>query len=88
MNMFMMHVGKFVGMCKLCFMAVAKFGGYEILTMEKFCWACDVGFWKILCGYDFCLCENLFLHGHELVGIFCYPGHVGIVFVHGYGKIW
>ena len=37
--------------------------------MEKFCWVCDVGAWKIL-WLSFWLCENLFVHGHELVGIF------------------
>ena len=28
MNMFMMHIGNFVGMCKFCFMNMAKFCGY------------------------------------------------------------
>ena len=27
-NVFMMYVGKLVGMCKLCFMIMAKFCGY------------------------------------------------------------
>ena len=37
--------------------------------MENFCRVCDVGAWKIL-WLSFWLCENLFVHGHELVGIF------------------
>ena len=28
MNVFMMYMGKLVGMCKLCFMNMAKFCGY------------------------------------------------------------
>ena len=53
---------KFIGICKLCFMAMAKFCGYvhghiggdgQILwvwnfwLMEKFCWVCDVDSWII-----------------------------------------
>ena len=69
---------KFVGMCKLCFMNLAKFCGYvhgkNLITIKfhlwkKFCWVCDVGAWKIL-WLSFWLCENLFVLGHELVGIF------------------
>ena len=40
-------------MCKDIFLGMEnfwtweKFYGHEILTMEKFCWVCDVGSWKI-----------------------------------------
>ena len=47
MNIFMMHVGNFVGMCKFYFMNMAKFCGYEygefvgtenfLVDMEEFC---------------------------------------------------
>ena len=60
MNIFMMHVGNFVGMCKFYFMNMAKISwvrtifvdmeeiyGHEILAMEKFYWVCDVKSWKI-----------------------------------------
>ena len=51
--------------------------------MEKFCWVCDVGSWKILWLW-FWICGNLFVHGHEHVEIiiiiffYGYLGHVGI----------
>ena len=53
MNMFMMHIGNFVGMCKFCFMNMAKFCGHETLTYGKilsgvWCW-----FMENFCGYDF-----------------------------------
>ena len=38
---------QFIGICKLCFIDMAKFCGYEILIYEKFCWVCDVDSWKI-----------------------------------------
>ena len=46
MNMFMMHVGNFASMCMDKFVGM-KFFRLEILAMEKFCWVCDVGSWKI-----------------------------------------
>ena len=70
---FMMYVGKV-----LCFTDMAKFCGYvygkkfdygKISAMENFCWVCDVGVWKIL-WLRFWLCENLFVHGNQLLGIF------------------
>ena len=63
---------KFVGMCKLCFMEMKfwlwkNFVGYVMLVHGKFVW---LWFW---------LCENLFVHGHELVGNFYGDlGHVVI----------
>ena len=58
-NMFMMHVRNFVGMCKFISWTCQNFCvygrilmGIKILVMEKFCWVCDVGSWKF-CGYDF-----------------------------------
>ena len=42
-NVFMMYVGKLVGMCKLCFMIMAKFCGYVhgyIMGIGKFCGYC------------------------------------------------
>ena len=79
-----MHVGNFVCMCMDKFVGM-KFFRLEILAMEKFCWVCDVGSWKIfvvmiLAMWEFTCCartcRKLF------VG---YLGHVEI-FVHGYGK--
>ena len=40
MNVFMMYMGKLVGMCKLCFMNMAKFCGY---VHGYIC-----GYWQIL----------------------------------------
>ena len=85
---------KFVGMCKLCFMNLAKFCGYvhgkNLITIKfhlwkKFCWVCDVGAWKIL-WLSFWLCDNLFVH--VLVGIFFIWSCRNFFFLHGYGKIW
>ena len=77
MNMFMMHVRNFVGMCKFISWTCQNFCvygrilmGIKILVMEKFCWVCDVGSWKF-CGYDFGY-VGVFtvVHGHGHVGIF------------------
>ena len=49
MNVFMMYVGKLVGMCKLCFMNMAKFCGMCMdifMGIGKFCGYCG----KILLG--------------------------------------
>ena len=68
---------QFIGICKLCFIDMAKFCGYEIFIYEKFCWVCDVDYWKIhvvmiLAMQEFicaCTCGNFYL-GH--VGIFSF----------------
>ena len=61
MNIFMVHVGNFVGMCKFYFMNMAKFCGYEygefvgiwknfvgmkFWLWKYFCWVCDVKSWE------------------------------------------
>ena len=49
-NVFMMYVGKLVGMCKLCFMIVAKFCGYVhgyIYGYWQILWV----LWKTFVGY-------------------------------------
>ena len=49
-NVFMMYVEKLVGMCKLCFMDMAKFCGYVhgyFCGYEQILWVCDVDSWEI-----------------------------------------
>ena len=79
MNVFMMYVGKLVGMCKLCFMNMAKFCGY---VHGYIC-----GYWQIL----WVLWKNFV--GHVRIYLCMklwefFLGHVEIFFLHGYGKIW
>ena len=66
MNIFMMHVVNFVGMCKFYFMNMAKFRGYEqflwiwkkFMGMKLWLWKNFIGYvmsnhGKFFCGYDF-----------------------------------
>ena len=57
MNVFMMYVGNFVGMCKFYFMIMSKFCGYEygeICGYKIFLWI-----WKKFMGMKFWLWKNL-----------------------------
>ena len=76
MNVFMMYMGKLVGMCKLCFMNMAKFSGY----VHGYIY----GYWKIL----WVLWKN-YLRIYLCIKLWeFFLGHVEIFFLHGYGKSW
>ena len=86
-NVFMIYVGKLVGMCKLFFFFLIFFNFYD---HGKILWVCAWIYLWVLANFvgiveKFCwVCENLFVH--EVVGIFSW--HAEIFFLHGYGKIW
>ena len=79
MNVFMMYVGKLVGMCKLCFMIMEKLCGYVHGYIYGY-WQIFWVLWKNFVGYvRIYLCMKLWEF---------FFGHVEIFFLRGYGKIW
>ena len=55
MNVFMMYVGKIVGMCKLCFMNMEKFCGYMHGYIYGY-WQILRVLWKNIVGYVEFIC--------------------------------